>query len=154
MEAHAEPGWGTSAQEHVEDVASLISQFDADTVLDYGCGKGVLSQVLDVTNYDPATYPELPEPHDLVVCIDVMEHVEGDSVEAVLAHIRSLTKKAAFFVISCQPAIKTLADGRNAHITICPPRWWRDKLHQVGFDMKIEHVAPGDKAYVAVCIPV
>jgi cyclopropane fatty-acyl-phospholipid synthase-like methyltransferase len=154
IEAHAEPNWGTSAEAHIEDVCSLIAKYGADTVLDYGCGKGVLSQVIDVTNYDPATYPELPNPHDLVLCIDVMEHVEEGSVSAVLSHIASLTKCAAFFVISCQPAVKKLADGRNAHITIQEPKWWRDQLIKHGLKPTDEFIPKGDKAYMVVCQPV
>jgi 2-polyprenyl-3-methyl-5-hydroxy-6-metoxy-1,4-benzoquinol methylase len=153
-EAHAEPGWGTSAQEHIEDVCALISEYEAEDVLDYGCGKAVLSEVLDVTNYDPATYPTLPKPHDLVLCIDVMEHVERECVDSVLMHIRSLTKKAAFLVISCQPAVKKLADGRNAHITIEKPEWWMEKLREHGLEPH-KHITPGDgKALFVICHPV
>lgn len=113
-----------------------------------------MSEVLDVTNYDPATYPDLPSPHELVLCIDVMEHVERESVPEVLKHIRSLTKKAAFFVISCQPAIKKLEDGRNAHITIEPPHWWEERLNEAGLEPHKRHVPGNQKALLVICHPV
>lgn len=152
-EAHKEPGWGTSAPNHIEDVCEVIRETKSQSVLDYGCGKGALSEIIDVTNYDPVTYPNKPEPHDLVLCIDVMEHVERGSVDAVLEHIRSLMRRAAFFVISCQPAIKMLADGRNAHITIKSPDWWVEKLMSHGIAVENEWRAEGDKAMMAICKP-
>ena len=112
-----------------------------------------MSEVLEVTNYDPVTYPSPPDPHELVLCIDVMEHVEEGSVGAVLSHIRSLMRRAAYFVISCQPAIKVLADGRNAHITIKSPDWWTAKLSENGIAVEVEYRADGDKVLMAICKP-
>lgn len=102
-------------------------------ILDYGCGKGNLAAVLtemSVRGYDPAVveFAAEPQPADIVVCTDVLEHIEPDCVDAVLAHIASLTKSAALLAIACYPAIKKLADGRNAHLSVHPPRWWGRKL--------------------------
>lgn len=104
-------------------------------VLDYGCGKGYLGDKLrqagiKVSEYDPAVkeLSEEPVPADLVVCTDVMEHVEPECVDAVLDHIKSLARKAAFFVIAFEESKKFLPDGRNCHICLRSDEWWEEKL--------------------------
>jgi hypothetical protein len=65
-----------------------------------------------------------PEPHDLVVCSDVLEHIEPDCLGDVLRHLYDLTKKALFVDVACRPAKKVLADGRNAHLIQRDPSAW------------------------------
>lgn len=133
------PNYGVSGFRYVEVVRTL-SQWGRLSVLDYGAGKCILSKSLGpayhVTNYDPCIegIDTPPQPHDIVACTDVMEHVEPDCVDAVLKHIRSLARKTTFFVISVKPAQKTLADGRNAHISLHPFEWWEERIKAAGFD--------------------
>ena len=37
-------------------------------------------------------------------------------------------RHSGLLVISLVPAKKTLPDGRNAHLILQTPDWWRDKL--------------------------
>lgn len=149
-ECHQDPAWGTSADVWVDVVRGLAREH-GPTILDYGCGKGVLREHLyGVTNYDPATFPDRPAPHDLVVCIDVLEHIEFDNLPAVLEDLRKLTKNALFVVISTCAAMKTLPDGRNAHLIVESGDWWRDQLLQ-GFDLVSWQ--EGDVDVVAVLLP-
>ena len=78
------------------------------SVLDYGTGKGLLvdrlrrelPDTIKVSGYDPAVerWSTRPEgPHDIVTCLDVLEHIEIGSIDAVLKDIQSLTK---LFVMS------------------------------------------------------
>ena len=60
--------------------------------------------------------------------MDVLEHVELGSIDAVIDDIASLTKNFCYIVIDVQPAVKTLADGRNAHILLAPQDWWLQKF--------------------------
>jgi len=104
------------------------------SVLDYGCGKGFLKMVLDrdfsgqvkVWEYDPCVEgkKELPGPADLVMCTDVMEHVERDSLDGVLAHILSLTRVFCYLAINMTPSGKVLKDGSNAHQLQRSAFWW------------------------------
>lgn len=149
-QCHEDPGWGTSAHMWVDQVRELARTY-GPTILDYGCGKGVLREhIYNVTNYDPATFPERPEPHDLVVCLDVLEHVEFAQLPAVLDDLRKLTKNALFVVIATTPAKKLLPDGRNAHLIIEDGDWWRDQLLQ-GFDLR--DWDEEDLGVVAVLLP-
>lgn len=117
--------WGGGPARCIIDISEFIKTYHIfyKRVLDYGCGKGklknVLSSLVQVTGYDPAVpeFSELPEVHDYTICVDVMEHVEKDCVDAVLEHIASVTRYKVFFVIDVEKAEFILPDGRNAHIT-------------------------------------
>lgn len=104
-------------------------------VLDYGCGKGSLVKTLeglgyDAHGYDPAIpeYSARPQPADVVICTDVLEHIEPEHLEAVLDDLRGLTKTLIFLIVSTRMAKKTLPDGRNAHLIVRDQRYWLEDL--------------------------
>lgn len=135
-EAHEDPTYGISGHRHAELVQSVIDRAKAKTLLDYGCGKQTLRPLVDVEYhaYDPAI-PGLdgePEPADVVFCGDVMEHVELEYTDAVLAHVMALARCAAVFVICCEPGNRILGDGLPAHRNVRPPKAWREKLSALG----------------------
>ncbi len=128
------PQYGASGSRHAAQFLQIAKRFDCHSVLDYGAGKGTLKDsiglVLDVREYDPAIPGKdgTPGPADMVVCSDVLEHVEPDSLDAVLDDIRRCTGKIAVLVVSTVPSAKHLPDGRNAHILVHPPAWWMPLL--------------------------
>lgn len=63
-----------------------------------------------------------------MACIDVLEHIEPDCLDAVLDDMRRCTLNGIFLTIHCFPAGKTLPDGRNAHLIQQPTHWWLPKL--------------------------
>lgn len=145
---HAAPrGYGGKGDKWADAVAQLMGNYGCSTVLDYGAGQGTLATALAkrgivVREYDPSVkrIAALPDPADLVVCTDVLEHIEPDLLKNVLAHIRSLARRAAFVVIATRPASKFLSDGRNAHLIVEGPEFWREQIERAGFT--IEPVAP------------
>lgn len=145
---HASPrGYGGKGSKWAGTVDALIQALDATSVLDYGCGQGTLAAALRVRNlpsvriaeYDPAIPGKdaLPLFADLVVCTDVLEHIEPDRLSTVLAHLRMLARKAVFLVVNLREANKVLSDGRNAHLIIESAAWWEQRVTQAGF-----YVAP------------
>lgn len=123
--------YGTSGQRWAPVVEELAQKVGAGTILDYGCGKQTLAAALPhrtVLGYDPAVaaLSAPASPADVVVCTDVLEHVEPDCVEAVLDDLCRVTDSAALITVATRPAVKTLADGRNAHLTVQPLAWWRE----------------------------
>jgi methyltransferase family protein len=131
--------YGTSGGKWAAKVHRLARQYEASSVLDYGSGKGTLGEELRrlvqepfcvFAEYDPAVEGKDAQPNraDLVVCGDVLEHIEPDCLYAVLDDIRDLARKAALFIVATVPAAKTLADGRNAHLIVEPAEWWFPKL--------------------------
>lgn len=105
-------------------------------ILDYGCGRGTLKAVLpsiaDVREYDPGVPGKdaAPAPAEVVVCTDVLEHVEEDQLDGVLAHLAQLVCRYGLLVICCRPAKEKLPDGRNAHLIVQPPLWWLEQLRR------------------------
>lgn len=141
-----------SGQKYAGFILEAMRRTGSSTVLDYGCGKGTLRKALGpmVSNYDPAVpeWSESPSQADLVVCTDVLEHVEPEHLDDVLGDIRRLARKAAFLVISCRKATKTLPDGRNAHLTVEKPSWW---LERVSMNFKVLAKHEGEDSLMVVC---
>ena len=133
---HARTVFGQRGERHAPVVRDLLRETGARTVLDYGAGRGTLADALkgfDVWSYDPAVkrFETLPPPCDIVVCTDVLEHIEPDCLQTVLEHLRSLTRVVAHIVIAIKPdGHKRLGDGRDPHLIVQPPDWWRAKLEE------------------------
>lgn len=126
--------YGTSGVKYVGDIVTILQTLRTQDVLDYGCGKSTLAMNLPFTikQYDPAIkkYSALPEPADVVVCTDVLEHIEPELIDNVLKHLASLTKRLGYLSASTKEAKKILSDGRNAHLIVQPSEWWREKISE------------------------
>lgn len=126
------PDYGTSSRKYVEQVDHLSRQLKTRDILDYGCGKAFLQKGLPfpIQNYDPCTaeYATRPRPAQIVVCTDVLEHIEPECLDEVLADLAALTQRLLLVNVACRPAKKILQDGRNAHLIIETPNWWLNKL--------------------------
>jgi hypothetical protein len=138
---HETGGWGVAASMEYSRITEFLEQQHIHSILDYGAGSANrLSELITqsypgkylVTDYDPAVSDinQDPVPHDLVFCIDVLEHVEPDLIDNVLNHLRRLTLVIGYFVISTKPANRQLSDGRNAHLIVQPAQWWLSQLEK------------------------
>lgn len=152
-------GYGGRGVKWLPVVDEIVTTYAATSVLDYGCGQGslgaglrALRPALDVREYDPAIHGKwaLPAPADLVVCTDVLEHVEPESVGAVLAHLRELSLTACFVVISLVETAKQLSDGRQAHISLHPVGWWLEQAAAVGFEVATTLTIKPEKQWCGV----
>jgi predicted DNA-binding protein len=134
-----EQNWaGEALAEYKHQIKENIKTKNVKTILDYGCGKAVFHKYFfknyDVFCYDPAvnkfsTKPESGRKFDLLLCIDVMEHVQEDKVDEVLTDIFSYSNNV-FLTITCYPATQILLNGKNAHYCIKNPEWWQEKLNK------------------------
>jgi len=126
------PNYGTQGVKYLDDIINLAKMLQTQDILDYGCGKSTLALNLPfaIKQYDPAIpkYAAPPKEADIVVCTDVVEHIEPWCLDDVLDHMQALTRRACFISGCMVPAKKTLPDGRNAHLIQKPARWWMDKL--------------------------
>ena len=137
QELHQSPNYGVASLSFAPLVADLIRKSKAQSVTDYGAGKKRLLEGLTAAGavperylpYDPV-FPEYgpPQKADLVCCIDVLEHVEPEHLDAVLSELASITIGLGFFSIHLGPAGKTLSDGRNEHLIQQPSSWWLLKI--------------------------
>jgi hypothetical protein len=106
-------------------------------LLDYGCGSLLnlpkhlkVKQKLTYQAYDPAVpkFSKPAVPAEMVACIDVLEHIEPDKLDNVLDDLVRLTEGIVFLTVCTVAAMKTLPDGRNAHLIQEPVQWWLPKL--------------------------
>lgn len=135
QQLHAErEDYGKGGHQWAKQVEAVAGMLNSTSILDYGAGKGSLAKALSglpVREYDPAVPGKdaPPSPADIVVCTDVLEHVEPESLNAVLDHLHQLANKVVVIALHTRAAGKTLPDGRNAHLSQHPPRWWIAELN-------------------------
>jgi len=148
---HHNPNYGVASVSFAPMVTHLINTLKIDEMLDYGAGKGRLAKSIQpdrkvlIELYDPAMpdYCDDPEPRQFVTCIDVLEHIEPDCLNSVLDDLQRVTKEFGFFTIHTGPAIKTLSDGRNAHLTQEDYTWWLPKLWERFHIHQMTHTPTG-----------
>lgn len=148
------PNYGCNGKHYLQDVINIAKELNTQDILDYGCGKSSLAQNIPfiIKQYDPAVpkYSALPRAADLVVCTDVLEHIEPECLDDVLEHLRTLVKKMGLFTVATRPAKKTLPDGRNAHLIQQSGRWWLLKILEK-FDL--QYFKYHDKASIFLVNP-
>ncbi len=134
---HRNPDYGVASRHYAPLVIQLADQCKAKSISDYGAGKCNLQkkmrelgkEAFEYFPYDPA-FPEYgpPKPADLVCCIDVLEHIEPAWLDAVLDDLERITRGIGLLTIHTGAAVKTLPDGRNAHLIQQPASWWLPRL--------------------------
>lgn len=131
---HSGGHYGVLGNRLAPSVLGLCEHIGSRDVLDYGCGQRALEGALgfSIRNYDPAIpgCDETPAAADLVVCGDVLEHIEPDCLDSVLDDLQRVTLRIGLFIINTVPARKFLEDGRNAHLIQEGWGWWSPKLLQ------------------------
>lgn len=134
---HAKGNYGVMGAEYAALINALIERMGVKHLLDYGCGSNLsLAKNLKSFHkliyqcYDPGVerFSGPPVPAELVCCLDVLEHIEPDCLEAVLDDLQRLTQAILVATIATGPAGKKLPDGRNAHLIQQPMPWWLPKL--------------------------
>lgn len=135
---HNSQKYGDTSVRYFRHILPDIKLLKPKSILDYGCGQ---SKLLDIINYrypvecfryDPAieSFSELPKNKvDLILNIDVLEHIENNDLDTIIEEIASASHHA-IIIIDTKPATRTLPDGRNVHVSLHPPEWWLHKLSQ------------------------
>lgn len=135
---------GLSVLHHVKSIKALATSIGAQTMLDFGCGRGdayrsphKLHHQLGlprsaVTLYDPAFRPSSTLPsgtYDLVICSDVLEHIPEPEVDEFIDRLFQYARKGVWASVCCRPAKKVFPDsGANLHVCVKPYEWWDAKF--------------------------
>ena len=137
--------WGMRGEQHLNLFLPFARELGCKTFLDYGCGKGMLKNIIlaqdldySVGLFDPGNpaLDTLPSPADFVTALSCLENVEPDRVDNVLEHIHWLALKGAYLSITLRPGKKNnLPDGRNEHLSVHPAEWWLGKLKMFGWTL-------------------
>jgi hypothetical protein len=145
---------GVSLPPQAGRVKRLIGLTGAQSILDYGSGKGrqydirnfkaddgrVYESIQDywevdyIQCYDPSYEPFSKMPSggfDGVICTDVLEHCPEDDMPWIIDEIFGFAERFVFANVACYPADKRLPTGENAHCTIKPLAWWEDLIRTV-----------------------
>ena len=133
---HENPNYGVASISYAPFVTKIINELGIKEILDYGAGKGNLAKHIKpdhqvkVTHYDPAIpqWSNRPDSAEMVCCIDVLEHIEPELLENVMNDLERCIEFFGFLTVHTGPAVKTLEDGRNAHLTQRPANWWMPKI--------------------------
>jgi Methyltransferase domain len=169
---HAKPeGFGGKGFRWAETVLALVNAFGAGSVLDYGCGQGslintlrALQPLIDCREYDPGIPGKDRLPNDfvdIVVCTDVLEHIEPAKLANVINHVGSLARHAVFVAVNLTDTAKRLTDGRSAHLIVKNREWWEAKFDEHHWtllvlpDLPLPPFKPGklEKRLIAVYRP-
>lgn len=107
--------------------------------------------LVDILSYDPCMAGcEEKRPSDLVVCTDVLEHIEPELLDNVLEDIKAMMLRIGFLSVHSKAAMKHLPDGRNAHLIQKPYTWWFNKLAEHFWISKLTTLA--DDSFFTVAI--
>ena len=152
---------GKSLRFFFKPIKYIIDKTKSETLIDFGCGKAryyyeeievdnkKFNNVLDYwqiqkhTLYDPglekySIYPK--DKADAVICIDVVEHIPEKDVINFIDNIFKLSNKFIFLNIACYPAVKSLPDGRNVHLSIKEPKEWKEIISNIR--IKYPNISP------------
>lgn len=157
---HAKFLAGKVSPEHVKGITRTVAWWRAQVkntrqprILDYGSGKGfqyltkrihekwgnVLPYCYDVGVFHLAKRPE--GRFDIILCTDVMEHLEAEDVPDVLADLRAYVgdrrPACVYMNICCRLAWKKFDDGSNLHKTVEEPDWWEERIKEAFDGSKI-----------------
>ena len=133
---HAAGKYGTTAVRNLRFIRPEIELLRPQSILDYGCGQSNLMEALKLNypvqryRYDPAIPAISAKPGevvDLLINIDVLEHIEEADLDEVIGDMRTSCRNA-IIIIDLTPASAILPDGRNAHVTLKPAEWWKARL--------------------------
>lgn len=123
-------------------------------VVDFGCGTGRAAARIAAKGYDvllvdfasncrdeeagdlPFVELDLSEPMPLRekfgYCIDVMEHIPPDQVDAVIRNIMGSASKVFFQISTVDDRMGTLI-GKHLHLSVHEHGWWREKFAELGY---------------------
>ena len=144
---------GGNLLNHIGIVGKLAQHSGAKSVLDYGSGKGMLYReknlklpdgktipsvkefwgVEEIQLYDPGVEEYATRPDstfDGLVSTDAIEHIPEEDIDWVLAECFGFANKFLYMNIASYPAKKILPNGWNAHVTVEPPGWWRERIEK------------------------
>ena len=140
--------FGTHQHPYLHDAMRALAAAKASangekpSLLDYGCGKGVFMAQMArlggfryIRGYDPAVirFAERPaQRYDIVTCLDVLDQLEAEFVDAAIRDVAQLTGETALF------SVITRQSPQFEHLAPRPASAWREII---GRHMQVTDVA-------------
>ncbi|MGF1651008.1 MAG: methyltransferase domain-containing protein, partial [Hyphomicrobiaceae bacterium] len=133
---HETREYGTTSIKNLRYIRPEVALLAPLSIVDYGCGQSklidllVMDRAVAKARYDPAIpeYATKPEKKfDLLITVDVLEHIEEADLNNTIHEMSSLCENA-IIIIDTAPAVLFLPDGRNAHVSLHDRAWWAKRL--------------------------
>jgi len=142
---HNTSDWGIAGLSNVPNIIDLANRINAKNILDYGSGYGRTANELRKNNFNVLEYdPGIKRKRknlkfinrsnyktDLIICTDVLEHIEKNRLKNVLRHLHSIDCMYYYITIGEGPAGRILSNGDNAHLIQESKQWWFDILSKI-----------------------
>lgn len=119
-------GCGRASARLVEDGYDVTAIDFADNCLDDEAREKIGGRFVLANLWDGVALGNIAS-SDYAICNDVMEHIPTEKVDAVLANIGKLAKKAAF-TICFEPDVHGKHINETLHLTVRTADWWTKKL--------------------------
>ena len=163
----ADPDYGkfSPGENMVVPFLQICNPWKQTRIIDFGCGQGkamdkLVSLGFQVTGVDHVNvlindhpfiesclWEQTDVKGDFAYCIDVMEHIPEEKVEATLYNILKSCSHA-FFHISFMPDGFGERIGEPLHLTVKPFEWWREKLEKFSHVKDARDLRGGGLFYV------
>lgn len=148
---HLDPEHGIERAQHAPMVSEIINRMRVTELLDYWCGRAVLVQNLRVMHelkiqcYDPSMpgFSGDAIPMQMVACVDVLQDVEPECIDAVLDDLVRVTGVVGYFSIRVDEE-KPLIEQDKA--------WWLDKI-MTRFDLHTMQCTPSGFFLIVYALP-
>lgn len=141
------------SDQHYKRVERFARDLDAETILDWGAGEGLLQREFvrngtienfDFKEYDPCIIgkdKKRPDKADLVTCINVLEYVEDSCLKGVIYEIVNRALKGLYIVISLVDDGQELAPETRAMRREKTAEWWVNRISSQFKNLPITNVA-------------
>lgn len=135
---HASREWGVTVQTKISAIDDFASENNVQSILDYGCGTGILKKKLGhkyrIDEYDIGIEGKdvlTPDTYDMIVCVDVAEHFETETIYSNFDAIYHRANKCVYMTISCEPSNENFPDGTNLHLSVREPWEWLQTIQSL-----------------------
>lgn len=133
---HASKVYGNTSVKNARFLRPDVKLLRPASIIDFGCGQSLLLDQLGLDypverrRYDPAIPAHSERPsgvYDLLINVDVLEHIPEADLDPIIEEMRSLCRNA-ILIVDTIAARQVLPNGDNAHATIRPKTWWAQTL--------------------------
>ena len=138
------PKWqGEGTMQYVDLIKENIDKYHCQTMLDYGCGKGIQYtqfnlhkqlglELKNIFQFDPAHEPVATEPDwnqtfDCSICLDVLHFVTESELDIIKSKLEKSTTKICIIGIQLDPP-KSKSLALKPYALLKPANWWQDKF--------------------------
>ena len=134
-------GWGV---QYFRKIGKIAHGIDISNRIVWSWKERKIDKFCEVASADSIPFPD--DSFDLVMCLDVLEHIPCYAMQDVLREIRRVGNHDFVFLICCEPAHDKMPhDGSEPHICIHDYEWWREQMIEAEYinaplDIREDHV--------------